>query len=381
MQRGKAEGPTETATAYLLDRKVPSSISVKLWRPKPDLWSRTPTGINTALFYNSIWENPRFYVASPCFATAKVWKDKTKNTVFISIDKSKKCDVSGCKQPASYTFDLSVKSLTIPYINVQTPSANLGQVTIGLNSIDTPNYCNADEQFIWGEDLTKGDFLTRGDVPSEFTYYGTFAGLVIGCAAATWMSGGTAWKACLKGAGYATIGILMVNTLGATQAYRDVPSWERQETGWGYWSYQKATDICDNIQMISSFGSFGTKSDFKSTKLLGKLKEFNTFSTGKQLKNVVKTVGGKLFGIGDLCYGIQLIGDTSLSWPIKTPVGEIWKKAATLDDKCMQESAAKCVWLERCDVTGLGTDPSLIICPAGYTCDPEEKICKKTGIT
>jgi hypothetical protein len=374
LQRGKAEGPTETATAYLLDRKVSSSISVKLWRPKPDLWSRTPTGINTALFYNSIWENPRFYVASPCFATAKVWKDKSKNTVFISIDKGKKCDVSGCKQPASYTFDLDVKSLNIPYLNRKTPSHNFGAVTVGLNSIDTPNYCYASEEFIWGQDTTgKGNTITTGDAPSEYLYYGIFGGCIAGCSIAsslaTW---GAAIKSCLKGCGYLATGILIANTIGATQLYRDVPSSERQETSWGYWNYQKATDICDNIQMVASFG---TSIKLEGKKLLQKFKSFNKLSVGKQLR----FVGGKLFGVGDLCYGLQLIGDTSLSWPIKTPVGEFWKKSTTLDDKCMQESAAKCVWLEKCDPSG--QDPSLITCPDRYMCDPEEKICKKTGIT
>jgi hypothetical protein len=198
------------------------------------MWSRTPTGINTALFYNSIWENPRFYVASPCFATAKVWKDKSKNTVFISIDKGKKCDVSGCKQPASYTFDLEVKSLNIPYLNWKTPSHNFGQATIGLNSIDTPNYCYASEEFIWGQDTKKGNTITTGDAPSEYLYYGIFGGCTIGCAiASSAATFGAGIKACLKGCEYAAIGILIANTVGVTQLYRDVPSSERQETSWG----------------------------------------------------------------------------------------------------------------------------------------------------
>jgi hypothetical protein len=125
--------------------------------------------------------------------------------------------------------------------------------------------------------------------------------------------------------------------------------------------------------MISSFGT--SAGGLKGKTLLKKFEDFSKKSIGGKLK----FVGGKLFGVGDLCYGLQLIGDTSLSWPIKTPVGEFWKKAATLDDKCMQESAAKCVWLEKCDPSG--QDPSLITCPDRYMCDPEEKICKKTGIT
>jgi hypothetical protein len=359
LQRGKAEGPTETATAYLLDRKVPSSINVKLWRQNPSiglgefgLAERTPAGISTALFSTSVTENPRFYVASPCFAVAKVWKDKSKNTVFISIDKGNKCDVSGCEQPNLGPYKIPWLS-DIPflgqYMNIQ----------VGLSPIDTPNYCYADEEFIWGED----------DSPSQVGYYSVFAGLTAICTAATWMSGGTAFKACLKGAGYATIGILMVNVVAATQAYRDVPSWERQETGWGYWNYLKAEDICDNVEIISSFGSFSSKSITAFAK------------KHKTITNVVKKVSkvGKVTGTGvdDLCYGIMVIGDTSLSWSIKTPVGEVWKKASTLNDKCMQESAAKCVWLEKCDP--LGADPSLIACPVGYVCDPEERICKKSS--
>jgi len=375
LERGKAAGPTETATAYLLDRQVPSSINVKLWRQNPSvgagelfgLAERTPAGINTALFSVSVPENPRFYVVSPCFATAKIWKDKSKDTVFVSIDKGNKCDVSGCEQPSLGPYKIPLLS-DIPflgqYMNVQ----------VGLSSVDTPNYCYADEQFIWGED----------DSPSQAAYYGTLAGLTIACAAATsWWSGGAAWQACLKGASYATIGILMVDVASATQAYRDVPSWERQETGWGFWNYQKAADICDNIQIISSFGSFGT-SEVKVTgkSLLDKFKKFNELS----IKNQVKFVGSKVakasgIGLNDICYGIQLIGDTSLSWPIKTPAGEMWRKASTLDDKCMQESAAKCVWLQKCDPTGTSTDPSLITCPADYICDPTERICKKSSST
>lgn len=366
LQRGKAEGPTETATAYLLDRKVPSSINVKLWRQNPSvgagefgLAERTPAGINTALFSTSVTENPRFYVASPCFATAKVWKDESKNTVFVSIDKGSKCDVSGCEQPNLGPYKIPWLS-DIPflgqYMNIQ----------VGLSPVDTPNYCYADKEFIWGED----------DSPSQLSYYAFFGSCVGFCSIATQ---GTGIKACLKGCGYATIGILMVNVVTTTQVYRDVPSWERQETGWGYWNYLKAEDICDNVEMISSFGSFGTGgSTFKSKTLLGKFKEFSKMSITNKLKFVgKKAVKASGISLDDLCYGIVVIGDTSLSWPIKTPVGEVWKKAATLNDECMQESAAKCVWLERCDTTGSGTDPSLITCPADYMCDPEERICKK----
>ena len=347
LQRGQAAGPTETATAYLLDRKVPSSINVKLWRQNPSIGfgelgaadTRTPAGINTILFSTSVTANPRFYVVSPCFAVAKVWKDKSQNTVFISIDKGNKCDVSGCEQP----------SLAFNILNQQ----------VGLSPIDTPNYCYADKEFIWG----------TSDSPSQLAYYGTFAGLTLACTAATWMSGGAAFKACLKGAGYATIGILMVDVVAETQAYRDVPSWERQETGWGYFNYQKAADICDNIEMISSFGSFNSKSITSFAK-----KHKTITSIVKKASKAAKATG---IGVADLCYGITLMGDTSLSWSIKTPTGvfEVFRKAATLNDKCMQESAAKCVWLEKCDP--FGADPSLIACPIGYVCDPVERICKK----
>jgi hypothetical protein len=131
--------------------------------------------------------------------------------------------------------------------------------------------------------------------------------------------------------------------------------------------------------MISSFGSFGTSPNKLPGKtLLDKFKSFNKMS----ITNQVKFVGRKAWSatgisVDDLCFGITVIGDTSLSWPIKTPVGEVWKKATTLNDKCMQESAAKCVWLEKCDPTG--TDPTLLTCPVGYVCDPEERICKKSS--
>jgi hypothetical protein len=93
-------------------------------------------------------------------------------------------------------------------------------------------------------------------------------------------------------------------------------------------------------------------------------------------KKVVKASG---IGLSDICYGIQLIGDTSLAWPIKTAAGEMWRKATPLDDKCMQDSASKCVWLQKCDPSGTSTDPSIINCPVGYVCDPDERICKKSS--
>lgn len=356
-----AQGPTETANSYLLDRRVPDSIEVKTWRPKPSMLERTPAGINTVSLYYSVPENPRFHVIGPCFGLAKVWKNG--DNVFVSIEKDKKCDVN-CEQE---NIQLSTpSSVGVPFTdwNIQLPSINLG--TVGPSSVDTPNYCYADEEFIWGDDLGKG-----GDQPYAEAYYPGYAACVLICSAATQ---GTGTKVCLKSCGYAAIGILAVNTLAATQAYRDVPSWKRQETGWGYWNYQKAMDICDTIDFVSSFGSFNTP-----TKTVeGVIKPVQTGSLQKVLstsgKYVQKISKYTTIGIGDICMAMQLIGDTSLAWPIKTPIPEFYKKAAVLDDKCMQESASQCAWLQRCD-------PPSLPCPEDpqthQPMDCVEGICKK----
>jgi len=351
IRRGVVSGPTETSSAFLLDRKVNSSISVKLWRPKPDWTARVPVGINTALFYTSVSENPRFHVMGPCFATAKVWKKG--DTVFVDIENqpSKKCDVSNCSQPSVslYTGGTLYTPSSLPIIGpIPSFGITIPNITIHaeLSSVDTPNYCYADEEYIWGND----------DGPSAPLYYGGFASCILTCAGLTsWYSGGAAVKPCLKACGIGAIGILTANTFAATQTYRDVPSYARQETGWGYWNYQKAQDICDNIDIVSSFGSFGGLSGTKFAKA-----HQLTTKIGSALGKVSKYTG---IGLVDLCYAIILMGDSSLSWPIKTAVPDnLWRKAATLNDKCMQDSAAKCVWLEKCssnsDCTtfGNGTD-------------------------
>lgn len=153
----------------------------------------------------------------------------------------------------------------------------------------------------------------------------------------------------------------MADVFLETQAYRDVSSWERQDTGWGYWNYQKAADICDNIDLIASI--------FGSTPKSGGIIENQFFKTS--IGSKVWVAGSKInkfagIGVDELCYGIQVMGDTSLSWPIKTPAGEIWRKATVLTESCMKESADKCVWIEKCDGPG--------DCPTGMTC--EDGVCK-----
>jgi len=346
-----AQGPTETSNSYLLDRRIPESISVKTWRQKPSVLERTPIGINTISFYLSVPENPRFYVVSPCFGLAKVWKNG--DTVFVDIEKDKKCNVN-CSQPGLTVGTPSLFGGVIPSV----------QYTFGVSDKDTPNYCYADEQYVWGVN----------DEPYWYAYageYGTCIGL---CMAVTYASGGASLKTCLKACGYVTIGTLAVNTLAATQAYRDVPSWERQETGWGYWNYQKAMDICDSIDLISSFGSFSTTKVVggKVVPVVGEGQKILSTSGLKIQKIASKTT----MGVGDICTAIQVIGDTSLAWPIKTPMPEVWKKAGVLDEKCMQDSASKCAWLRRCD-------PPAVPCPEDpQTHQPMNCVngeCKKTG--
>jgi len=356
------EGPTETANSYLLDRRVPESIEVKTWRPKPSMIARTPIGINTISLYLSVPENPRFHVVGPCFGMAKVWKNG--DNVFVSIEKDKKCNVN-CTQE---NIQLSTpSSVGVPFTDwsIPLPSFNLG--TAGPSSVDTPNYCYADEEFIWGDDLGKG-----GDAPYAEAYFPGYAICVLACTAATH---GTGAKVCLKSCGYGAIFLLTVNTLAATQAYRDVPSWKRQETGWGYWNYQKAMDICDTIDFVSSFGSFNTPTQkVVGGKIIpvqtGKLQKVLSTS-GKYVQKISKYTS---IGVGDICIAIQLMGDTSLAWPIKTPIPEFYKKAAVLDDKCMRDSASQCAWLRRCD-------PPDLQCPVDPQTNIEmecvEGICKK----
>jgi len=272
----------------LLDEKIPDWTDVKLWRPKPTVAERTPIWLSTALFYESVPENPSFHVVSPCFAIAKVWKKG--DTVYVNIEKEKKCDVGDCDTGVPFSFK------------------------------DTPNYCYADEEYIWGEDLSKGDMLTRGDVPSEVPYIGGAIGCTIACAAATH----GAWQQCLRTCSYAAIGVLTVNTIAETYRYEG-SSWKRQDTGWGYWNYEKAGDVCDILDIMASFGS-PSKAE--------------SLTRWQQVKSQ--------FSRDDLCYFLLIVGGNSLAWPIKTPFGMIWRKGADLSETCIQESSSSCAWLNKC---------------------------------
>ncbi len=309
IERGVPGGPTEGATAYLLDRAVPEDIEVKLWRPKPNTLARTPIYLSTAMFYFSVPEHPRFHLISPCYGIAKIWKKD--NTVYVNIEKTKKCDVGD------------------PYCDS-----------------NTPNYCYADEELIWGENAyNKGNMITTGDAPSEWLYLGGFAACSIACSAFSLAAGA---QGCLKGCGYAAIGSLFAHTTAATVAYQG-SSWTRQRTGWGYWNYQKAGDICDILETATSIGSWklgkGVTEGVSRNRFVRGL---NKFTNNKYVKKVGKWGGEKLgFGIGDICYGLLLIGDTSLSWPIKVPVGQVLAKNTPLTAECMEEASGECAWIEK----------------------------------
>ncbi|MFH1229379.1 MAG: hypothetical protein V1678_03065 [Candidatus Aenigmatarchaeota archaeon] len=375
--RGGVEGPTESASAFTLDRDVPAGLKVQLWRPNPGALDRIPAGINTILLkLLGPKENPNFYVVSPCFGMAKVWKNNNTNTVYVTIEKEKKCNVN-CSQP-NVTLNMTIPSLNIiPFTGISSPELNFGEQTIGLSSDDTPNYCYADEQFIWGNN-------DDPNMLAYFTTYGICAGV---CWAATQGSG---IKACLKACEYPVIGALGVNALAATQDYANVPSWKRQETGWGYWNYQKAGDICDAIDFIASFGSFGARKPPGEqilpgyptlTAAGGKL---NQFKSAGRVEKVLTTSGQGIqklskystISMTDICFAFSLIGDTALSWPIKAPISLnplqiAATKAATLDDKCMQTSAADCAWLKHCD-----PDDTTDKCGEGMFCDSATNTCK-----
>ena len=266
-------------------------------------------------------ENPNFYVVSPCFAIAKVWKDAGSDTVFIDVDKTGKCDVSGCEQ----------------------------QLT---DSIDTPNYCYASEEFIWG----------NNDAPSLAVYLGEYIFCRATCEAITTTPGS---PFCASSCKYTSIAQLLIEATGATEAYRN-PSWQRQETGWGYWNYQKAEDVCDLIDMISGWRVKATtlteaqEEVKKITDLTSIKQKVNAFMSASYTAKA-KYLGSNLFDINDVCYATLLIGDTSLAWPIKTPAGELWRKAAILGQDCMRDSASQCAWIRKCVVDD--------DCPDGYVCD------------
>ena len=304
------------ATAYLLDEDVPekvsSKVAVRLWRPKP---TRIPVGISTGMFLLSVNENPRFYVVSPCFAMAKVWKDR-EDQVYVYIDKTKKCDVSGCEQ------------------------------TSPLESIDTPNYCYASEDFVWGV----------YDGPSEVGYLAE-----LGVCTALMTVATKDWRNSLKYCSYITIGTLGIEVTARQEEYTG-PSWERQEKGWGYWNYIKAEDLCDLIETIGDFGGWragkaGSTGKFQD--LSGWLKKHSkTASAGGWMKN----------RISDICFLFTLTGDNSLAWSIKTPVLDVWRKGTPLTDVCIQETAAECVWCaSRCDSPDQCPDPANPD-PANYDC-------------
>jgi hypothetical protein len=337
IQRGVATGATETSTSYLLDRKVPSTVTVKLWRPRPYFPDRTPININTALFYTSVTENPRFHVISPCFATAKIWKDKSTDTVFVDIEKGRKCNVSSCQQPSTPSFKIPYVS-DIPYIGgfANVPS-------LGLSSEDTPNYCYADEEYIWG-----GDLSSSGDQPDFLKHMGIFSGCTGTCAIGSAITGVAGLRACIKGCEYVDLGALYADATIAAESFTGA-SYKRQETGWGYWNFQKANDICDWIDFIgSTFGSF--EQPMTQTEKIQEAQKLKDMSKLQKLENSAKNFINPTthFSAGDLCYGLTLMGDTALSWPIKTTPQDVWRKAAILDDQCMQKSAAACVWTTKC---------------------------------
>lgn len=302
LKDAEVKGPEPGYSAFSLDEKVPTGTEVRLWRPKPSVAARTPIFMSTALFYATVPENPRFYVVSPCFAVAKIWKSGKDDKIYVKIDKADKCNVTEC------------------------PSG-----------VDTPNYCYADEEYIWGsEPFSMGNMLTAGDVPSQYPYIGG----ALGCAAAMTIATHGNFFTALRICSYSAIGVLTANTIGATAAYRDVPSWKRQETGWGYWNFQKAGDICNILDIMASIGAWkGGPINVKGA----------NWQPSSQ-PGMLSKLGGKIksnLGAGDLCYAMLAIGDTSLAWPIKTMFPEIWRKGAGLTETCMQDTAPECAWLNR----------------------------------
>jgi hypothetical protein len=92
-----------------------SNYFVRLYRPVNDLLNLPVTGIQNTLM--QIPSHPRFYIASPCFGTAKVWKSTYNGepTIFIHIDKEEVVDEDGDGHPDGSNFCYADEGLINQY--------------------------------------------------------------------------------------------------------------------------------------------------------------------------------------------------------------------------------------------------------------------------
>ena len=273
-------------TSYLLN----TTIDVKLWRPDYSIIDRSPVMMQTIMFQNLPLEDPRFYLVSPCFGFAKVWKHD--GTVYVTMEK---CDAG-----------------------------------------DAANYCYADRDYIWG----------KGDVPPASTYLGVWVGTFAACklemipaSIVTFGGAEVATTAqCMRTASYATMALVSFDS-GVEAAKDGKPDYSAStedrdanlpaDRTWGYWNFYKAADICDLADMIGSFGGSGAAK----------------YAAKKGTKEVTTKAAEKVSKwSGDLCIVPQVLGDASLAWPRVTALTDTFAKNKPMTPELMREYGPTCAF-------------------------------------
>ncbi len=242
-----------------------TGYQVRLWREKPSVTERIPHPIfiNTAWMHKSVKEHPRFYTVSPCFTFMKVWKgatmleDGTPSTVvFVSMsERDDKTVVRGTVKNVSGT------------------------------EYDTANYCYADYNYVWGKG--KGAALV----------YTTDVGLALCAGACTFGPQAIAASECIRRCAIAGEIALSAEAEAATLSEKNAPA---TDSGMGYWDYYMMADACDFYDILESLGVRYSK---KSGELAG---------------DAVKKAEKHGMWAGDLCTLIEIMGDASLAWPVRS---------------------------------------------------------------
>jgi hypothetical protein len=271
-------------TGYLLN----VTNDVKIYRKDYSALYRTPVLWQTAMFRALSLEDPRFYLASPCFGFAKILKNG--NTVYVTVEK---CDAG-----------------------------------------DAANYCYADQDYIWGRAPAGSSDALAGDTPSIAVYTAIWTGTFVPCEAGTIpaviVTFGSTTAAttaqCMRLASYTTMAAITARSVeeaSTTTGDMRLDSNLPENKLWGYWNFYKASDICDLADMI---GSMGGSAAAKQAAKKG-VKEVTT----KAATNVGKYAG-------DLCIIPQVVGDASLAWPKVTAVWDILGKNKPLTAEIIREN-------------------------------------------
>jgi len=232
----------QSTQATPLDLAESSVNDIRLWRPKTigDFEAR---GIMTLMF--GAKENPRFYLVSPCYGIAKVWKKDT--TIYISV---KKCPVDTEDSKHS-------------------------------------NYCYADSNLVWGS--------ASADNTIDITGASAVSGEIVAMAAASLT--GTLNPATAKAIAYGTASAYTGTILSMAQS--DFQG--KQE--WGYWTFYKAADYCDIITTIGSFGlSSAVKGAGKTVTTAGAKASAINLAKSAKLSNLVTDMCAAIYMIGEVNY-------------------------------------------------------------------------------